>query len=94
MVVVAEIHGRYAGDSLLVHIDAVNRIHGGHGLLVVGDDDELGVFREFFNDFVELFDVGIVQRGIYFVEDAEGSRLEQIERKEQGRRGQRFFATR
>ena len=71
-----EIHRRDGADALLGHVHAVDRIHGGHGRLVVGDDDELGVFGELPDNAVELLDVGVVQRGIHFIENAKGGWLE------------------
>ncbi len=44
-------------------------------------DDELRVLGELPNDAVELLNVGVVQRGVHLVEDAEGRGFQQIKRE-------------
>ena len=57
------------------------------------DDDKLRLLRKFAHDCIELIDVGVVKRGIYFVENAEWGGLEEIKGKEQCRGCKCFFAS-
>src|SRR5690606_8145334 len=50
--------------------------------------------RELADDLHEAPDVRVIQRGVDRVEDAERTRLHQIDRKQQGDRRQRLFAAR
>ena len=53
-----------AADSAFLHSDAVKDVSGADGSFVVGDDDELGVLEEAFEDVEEAVDVGFIQRGV------------------------------
>ena len=55
----------------------------------MGDDDELRALRIFLQVVGVVADVGVVQRGLDLVEDAEGRGLELQRRKEDGDGGQR-----
>ena len=62
-------------DAGLFHGDAVEGVGAGHGFLGVRDDDELREREEVAEDTDEAADVGLVERGVDFVEDAEGAGL-------------------
>src|SRR5471032_2241382 len=62
-------------DARLFHGDAVERVGDFHGALVVGDDDELGGAAHLAHHLVVAADVGLVERGVDFVEKAERRRL-------------------
>ena len=69
-------------NALLYHGYTVNNIGTGHRSLVMSDNDELGVFAKGPDDLVELVDVGIVKGRIYFIENTERGRLEQVRSEE------------
>ena len=89
---VAKLHGDEAGDAGFAHGDADELVAGLHGAFAVGDDDELGLPRHFAQECAEAADVGVVKRGIDFVQQAEWRRVQAEEREDEGERGQRFFA--
>ena len=60
------------GDAVLLHGDAVEDVGGLHGAAAVGDDDELGLVAHPAQVLREADDIGIIQRGLDLVEDAEG----------------------
>ena len=60
------------GDAVLLHGDAVEDIGGLHGAAAVGDDDELGLVAHPAQILRKADDVGVIQRGLDLVEDAEG----------------------
>lgn len=57
-----------AADAAFLHGDAVKDVGGADGSFVVGDDDELGMLEEAFEDVEEAVDVGFVQRGVQLVQ--------------------------
>ena len=59
----------------LSHGYPIEDFGGLHGLLVVGHQHELRYPAHLFDHVVETIDVGIVQRSIDFVQEAEGTRL-------------------
>lgn len=62
-----------------------------HGDLVVGDIDELHLFRHLLHQSRITSDVGIVQWRIDFVEHAERRRVQLEDGEYQRQRGQRLF---
>ena len=60
-------------DAFFGHRHAVQGVGGGHRDLVVGDDDKLRRLRELFEHSHEAADIGVVERRVDFVEDAEGA---------------------
>ena len=79
-------------DAAFLHSDAVKNVGGADGSFVVGDDDELGVLEEAFKDVEEAVDVGFVQRGVQFVQQAKGAGLDLVNGEEQGDGGHGLFA--
>ena len=65
-----------------------------HGDLVVRHDDELRLSGKFLEHAHEAVDVGVVERGIDLVEDAERAGLDLVDGKEQGDGRQRPLAAR
>ena len=89
-----QIHRHDLRDTGLDHGDTVHDVGGGHGALVVRDDDELRVLGELTDDVVELVDVGVVERRVHFVKDAERGRLQQVEAEQERGRGEGLFSSR
>ena len=99
MLDVFELDADLGRDAGFVLGDAVDRVGFLHRAFLVGDDDELAAAAAVVFDFGELadhrvvdVDIGFVQRGIDFVEDAERAGFGLIDRKEQRDRGKGFFA--
>ena len=83
---------RYAfGDARLLHGDPVEGVGEGHGFFRVGDDDELRPLEKLAEHADEAFDIGFVERGIDFVEHAEGAGAAAKNRQEQGHAGEGLF---
>ena len=81
-----------AADAAFLHSNAVKNVGGADGSFVVGDDDELGVLEEAFEDVEEAVDVGFVQRGVQLVQQAKGAGLDLVNGKEKGDGGHGLFA--
>ena len=60
----------------------------------MGDDDELRVVRHFLDQAREALDVGLVERRVHFVQDAERAGRVAEDGHQEGHRGQRFLAAR
>ena len=88
----AKLHGDEAGDAGFAHGNADQLVAGLHGAFAVGDDDELGLSRHFAQKRAQAADVGVIQRGIDFVQEAEWRRVQAEEREDERERGQGFFA--
>ena len=73
-------------DAGLLHGDAVERVGAGHRLFRMGDDDKLGEGEEVAQHADEAADVGLVERGVDLVEDAERAGLAAKDRQQAGRR--------
>ena len=58
--------------AVLLHGHAVQDIGGLHGAAAVGDDDELGLVAHPAQVLRKADDIGVIQRGLDLVEDAEG----------------------
>src|SRR3990172_8807233 len=76
----------YLGTAGLFHSDAVEGVGHLHGALVVGDDDELRAAAHLFEETGKARYVGLVERGVHLIEHAEGARLDEERREEQGDR--------
>jgi len=79
-------------DARFLHRDAVEDVRGGHRFFRVGDEDELREVGKFSEDGGEAADVGFVEGGVDFVQEAERGRLAAEDGEEQGDGGQGFFA--
>src|SRR3989304_7640584 len=80
------------GHAGLLHGHAVERVDHLHGALTVCDEDELAYGRHLLDEAVELVYVGVVERGVDLVQEAERARLyeEDGEYERDGRK--RLFA--
>ena len=77
-----------------LHRDAVESLRRFHRPLVVSDDDELGFDRHLLNQTGKTDGVGLIERRVDFVEDAEGTRLVLEDGHQKGHRGERLFSAR
>ncbi len=93
-VALAEVDADDLGDAGLLHGDAVDDVGLGHGALAVGDDDELGGLAHVGDELGEAADVGLVERGVDFVEHAEGRGLELEDADQQRERGEGLLSAR
>src|SRR5208337_3987076 len=84
-------HAYELGDAGLLHGDAIEDAAGLHGLAVVGYDDELRLGAHVGDEPGETADVGFIEWGVDFVEDAEGAGLIAEDGDQQGQRGHCFF---
>ncbi len=80
-------------DARLLHRDTVKGRRRRHGLLAVGDNDELRVIEKLIENHHESTDVGFVERRIDLVQDAERTGAILENRHQQGDRCQRFLTT-
>ena len=87
-----ELHGNEAGDARFAHGDADEVVAGLHGAFAVGDDDELCLSRHFPQERAEAADVGVIKRGVHFVQEAERRGIEAEEGEDEREGGQCFFA--
>ena len=57
------------------HGDAEEAVHAGHGDSVMGDGDEFcfGLFNHFIEQVAVTRDIGVIERGVDFVEHANRS---------------------
>src|SRR5215470_18431383 len=81
-------------DARLLHGDAVQHAGALHGALVVGDEDELRAFAHLADHLTEAADVGVVERRIDLVEDAERCRVDEEEREDETDGNQGLLAAR
>src|SRR6266446_6673616 len=88
---VRELDGDDLGDARLLHRHPVQRVGHLHGALVMGDHDELGGAAHLAHDLVVPADVRLVERRVHFVEQAEGSGLDEEDGEEQRDRRQRLL---
>ena len=89
---VAEAQREHLRDAVEVHRDAVDVVRDLHRPPVVRHHDELRLLRECLERLREAADVRLVERGIDFVEDAEGRRVHGQQREEQRDRRERPLA--
>ena len=79
-------------DTGLLHGHAVERVGGRHGFFRMRNDDKLRPGEEALQHFGEAVDVDFVQRGVDFVEHAEGAGAASEYGQKQGHAGQGFLA--
>src|SRR5262249_32818182 len=72
--------------------DAVQNVGGRHRLLGVSDDDELRVLLKLAQDIGIAANVGFVEGGVDFIEDAERTGLAAEDGQEESDGGEGFFA--
>jgi hypothetical protein len=66
-------HANDGGNTGLLHRDAVHGVGRLHGTRIVGDHQELGTPLEFVEERGEAADIGVVERGVDLVHEAEGT---------------------
>ena len=93
-VLVSEFDGDQLRNAGFLHGDPVHRLSRLHGLLGVGDHDELGILRHLLQKPGQTQDIGLIERGIDFVEHAEGAGLVAEDRHQKGKGCQGFLAAR
>src|SRR5271154_5480433 len=79
-------------DPRFLHSDAVKHRSNTHSPFAVGDQDELGLYAHLAPQVGEARDVGFVEWGVHFVEDAEWTRRVLEDADQQGKSCERFFA--
>ena len=89
-----ELHRVELGDVRLLHGRAVDVVGDLHGLVVVGDDDELGLVLDGLHQVEEPAEVDLVEGRVHFVQEAERRRPVAEQGEHEGHRGQRFLAAR
>ena len=69
-------------------------VHAGHGDIVVGDDQEAGLSRagHFIEQIAEALHIGVVQRRVHFVQQAEGAGLGEEDAEEEREGDERALA--
>ena len=65
-----------------------------HGAAVVGDEQELGVGRQLAQQRAEPLHVGVVERCVDLVEQAERRRADAEQRQQERHRGERLLTAR
>src|SRR5512139_2070595 len=83
-----ELDGDGLGDPGLLHGDPVEDVRQLHRPLVVRDEEELVPGGHLADHGVEPVDVGVVQRGVHLVQQAEGGRVDQEDREDEADGGQ------
>src|SRR3984893_3615576 len=70
-------------------------VHPRHGDRIMGDSEKarLGLAAHIVEKIAKTFDIGVVERRIHFVENANRRRIGKKDREDQRQRGQRLFAT-
>ena len=91
---VVELDADLARHARFLHRDAVQNVADAHRALVVRDDDELRLVKEFAHEVREAVDVRLVERRIDLVEDAERARPRAEDRQQQRHGRQRLLTAR
>src|SRR5512140_197338 len=86
-----QFHGDGAGDPVLFHRDPVQDVGQLHRPLVVRDEEVLVPVRHLAHQGVEPVYVGVVQRRIDLVEQAEGRRLDEEDGEDEADGGERLL---
>src|SRR5688500_7458981 len=89
-----DVHRDHARDARLGHGDADQLLGHLHRDLVVADEQELRLRRHALDEIAETRGVGIVERRVDLVEQAERRRVELEQRKHQRDGGERLLAAR
>src|SRR5512141_1152885 len=88
---VVQFDGDGAGDPVLFHRDPVQDVGQLHRPLVVRDEEVLVPVRHLAHQGVEPVDIGVVQRRIDLVEQAEGRRLDEEDGEDEADGGERLL---
>ena len=80
------------GDTVLLHGDTIQHVGGLHGAPAVGDDDELRLIAHPAQVLGKPAHVGVIQRGLDLVQNAERSRVDGQNRKVDADGHQRLLA--
>src|SRR5262245_31671990 len=86
-----QLNGNQLRNARLLHGNAVQAVGDLHGFSVVSDDDELGVLLHAAQHFHEPADIGVVERRVDLVEEAERARLVFEHAEHQRNGGQRLL---
>ena len=87
-----EIHANDFGDARLFHGDAIERLGDLHRIFVMRDYDELSFVTQLRDKSRKPVDIGIVQRCIDLVQNADGTRPITEDCNKQRQRGQCFLS--
>src|SRR5262245_8556155 len=87
-----QLDGNQLRNARLLHGNAVQAVGDLHGFAIVGNDDELRVLLHTTQHLDEPADVGIVERRVDLVEEAERARLVLEHAEHQCDGGQRLLA--
>ncbi len=60
-------------DTVLTHRNSIDRVRAFHCGPIVGNDDKLSLLAQRLECIAKATDVGLVEHGVYFVEDAKWS---------------------
>ena len=82
------------GDAVLLHGDTIQHVGGLHGAPAVSDDDELRLIAHPAQVLGKPAHVGVIQRGLDLVQNAERSRVDGQNRKVAADGHQRLLAAR
>lgn len=88
-----EADGEDAGDAFFGHGDAIDDIGASDGVLIMGNDEELGLGEETLEGLDEASDIGVVEGGIELIEEGEWARFDHIDGEEESDGGHGAFAT-
>ena len=80
-----KVHRHQLAHTGFLHGNAINHVHAAHGHFVVRNNDELALLAELADHLGEFAHVGIIQRGVHFVQNTEGGWFDEIDGKQQGR---------
>ena len=87
-----DIDGDDARDAFFLHGYADQLFGHFHGQAVVGDVEKLGLRAHLFDQIAKTGGVGVIERGIDFVQKAKRCGVQAEQGKHQTHGGQRFFA--
>ena len=87
-----DVYGNNPRYAFFLHGYADQLLRHFHGQAVVGDVEELGLRRHFFDQVAKTRGVGIVQRSVDFVQKAERSGVEAEQGEHEAHGGEGFFA--
>src|SRR5712692_6394909 len=89
-----EADGHDLRDPFFFHRDAVEGARGFHRSLVMRNHDELGVAGKLLQNTRITVDIGIIERSVDLVENAERAGFHEINGEQKRDRRQRLFAAR
>ena len=88
-----EAHANRLRYTEFFHGHPIHHIGASHGAFGVGDDDELGAIDEAIENLDETVDIGLVERGVELVKDAERGGFDHVDREQESDGGHRAFTT-